>query len=210
MLGIILVGYTVAGNGTESSFGKFASATVDTLNEEAGYAKTFSAWTNSHRDYQKILEWPNYFEKQGEATGVSAETAHSENPLGGNTLRVNLTDGYTGNVLSGIYSPMKIKKKDGTYTNHLEPGKKYSICYYARGKGKWLITPEQNENSYLCYNLSNNWQLITDDFTTRATNTSTYIMFIIYSEQEHHGSSGEKYGKAGDWCEVTDAYLAEI
>lgn len=204
ILGIILVGYVIAGNGAKSALGRFTANVTDSLSRQANNVleSSLQGWKASHPSAQNIVRWDSTkIFKNGVASTVKWSVAESNNPMHGCAIRAELID--AADLPSGPYTMLNVKTEDGSSGDTLQPGKHYSIFYYVRGKGKWLIGPEQdNWNSPI--ELKSSWMRINRSFKARPEGTDTFKAFIMYGV-----NTDGKFGAPGNWCEVSDVYISE-
>ncbi|GEM_PF-4990194 len=202
ILGIILVGYVIAGNGRNSAFGTFTSDVVDSLSGQANdilEKSSFNSWKIGNSDVQDAIEWNDTIAsttiKNSVPTDkVKVENIVTANPMSGMVHRVTLKETSSDTDAIGSFSRIKIKKADGTLSDALENGKKYRLLFYIRGEGTWNAGLEQA--SPKTYDLTEKWQKVSYEFTA----SKGLHAFIQYR------TNG---GKAGDYCDVTGVYISE-
>ena len=93
ILGIILVGYTIAGNGENSAFGRFTTATVDSLDSQTN--RTIDVINN---DKAKLIEDSAKFSggvQSNKYTGGTASMKQKEKGNGFDVSVVGKSDGYS-------------------------------------------------------------------------------------------------------------------
>ena len=140
-----------------------------------------------------------------EISNISASTPL--NSSSGKVHRVKFQNGF-------VTSPSKIDganvtpywtTSSGKMQRYLEAGKKYVLFCYARGKGTWQIGDEQaddyrNDQGNYTYLLNENtWTKIEHVFTADDGSTS-FRAFVQYAHN----------GQAGDYCDVSDVFVAEV
>lgn len=199
VLGIILVGYTIAGNGQNSAFGRFTSDVVDSLSGQTNDVLEKSTFNSVKMSgAQESIKWDDNTAFWYNGSGTKASTVEENNPMGGNVRRVTLTQDYSfdGETWSGANSLLKLQKSDGTISDRLVSGKKYKMYYYVRGQGKWLVGPEQG--GWQVFSMTSEWQRVDNTFTA---NDDVHHAFVQYRKGD---------GKVGDFCDVSDVYIQEV
>lgn len=199
ILGIVLVGYVIAGNGQNSAFGRFTSDVADSLSGQTNdilEKSTFNSMKMSGA--QESIKWDDNTAFWYNGSGAKASTVMENNPMGGNVRRVTLTRDYSfdGETWIGAYSLLKLQKSDGTISEKLISGKKYKMYYYVRGQGVWVIGPEQAGLQVV--SMTSEWQRVDNTFTA---NDNVHHAFVQYKRDS---------GKVGDFCDVSDVYIQEV
>ena len=199
ILGIILVGYVIAGNGQNSAFGKFTTATVDSLSGQANDVLekgSFNNWKLSNSKAQEIFAWGDdtVFRYNADSVNfVKGSVISENNPVGGKVKRVTVTHDFKKRS-AGIFSAITDGKGS---INNLQTGRKYNIYYYARGQGEWVVGPERGGADLI--NLTSRWQRIDKTFTADDNPHSAFIQY-----------AAESGAKTGDYCDVTNVYMQEV
>lgn len=202
ILGIILVGYTIAGNGQNSAFGKFTTATVDSLSGQANDVLekgSFNNWKLSNSKAQEIFSWGDdtvlRYNANSDANSVNfvkGSVISENNPVGGKVKRVTVTHDFKKRSI-GIFTSIS----EGKGINNLQTGKKYNVYYYVRGQGEWFVGPERGGAELI--SLTSKWQRVDKTFTADDGPFSSFLQYAT--------DSG---AKTGDYCDVTNVYMQEV
>lgn len=101
ILGIILVGYTIAGNGTKSALGRFATATVDSLSGQT---------SSILRDSTELLEKSVTLTPAHTSSNLQGSTKAEETKKDGviNTRVTGKSKAWSGNDLYSVYTDSKM------------------------------------------------------------------------------------------------------